>query len=178
MTSIFQICLEYILKVEGGYTDHPLDRGGPTNFGITLQTLADYNGLPSTPVSAIKELTQEQASKIYELKYWNTMRLDRVHSKKVCMILFDQGVIAGPVTAIKMLQEVLNECFQEELEIDGVLGNHTDVAIATANETRLCRKLIQKALRRYVSLCEKNPGQLVFLKGWMNRTFALQEAVV
>lgn len=173
---IFDACLNHVLEREGGFVNHPLDNGGPTNFGITLQTLADYSGLPSLPIEAIKNLTREHAARIYEFKFWNTMKLDRVRSQNLCLILFDQGVNCGPVTAIKMLQEVLNESFSENLLVDGDLGNKTDVAIATAHEARLCRKLIQKAQSRYAALCVKNPAQLVFLGGWLNRTFALQDA--
>jgi len=176
MSAIFEACLSHVLKMEGGYVDHPLDRGGPTKYGITLQALRDYNGLPSIPASVIKDLTLEQASKIYEHRYWNTMRLDRVRSAKLALVLFDQGVNCGPNTAIRMLQEVLNEDFAENLVVDGVLGNRTDVAVATASESKLLRKLIQKAQDRYVSICVKKPDQLVFLAGWLNRTHALQDA--
>jgi len=176
MNPCLEHCLHHIFKIEGGFVDNPADRGGPTKFGITLKTFADYSGLPSLPASAIQNLTAEHAARIYEFKYWNTMKLDRVRSPKVALILFDQGVNGGPKTAIKMLQEVLNESFGESLLVDGELGNKTDVAIATAPDARLCRKLIQKAQARYVSLAVKDASQLVFLKGWLNRTFALQDA--
>ncbi len=176
MNTILEACLRHIFKIEGEYIDHPMDRGGPTKFGITLKTFADYSGLPSLPVSAIQNLTAEHAARIYEFKYWNTMRLDRVRSQKLALILFDQGVNGGPRTAIKMLQEVLNESFGEKLKVDGDLGNKTDAAVAkVADSVRLCRKLIQKAQVRYVNLAIADPSQMVFLKGWLNRTFTLQD---
>ena len=34
--------LETLLGKEGGYTDHPSDRGGPTNWGITEKVARAY----------------------------------------------------------------------------------------------------------------------------------------
>ena len=49
MNAIEQI-LDDILRREGGYVNHPADRGGPTNFGITAQTLGNWRqlGRPTT----------------------------------------------------------------------------------------------------------------------------------
>jgi len=176
MITLFEGCLNHVLKSEGGYVDNPLDHGGPTNFGITIETLSAYRGVACS-AEDVKALTKNEAAKIYELKYWNTMRLDRVRAQKVALILFDLGVNMGPSIAIRMLQETLNESFKEKLTVDGVLGNRTDVAISTAPETALCRKLIQKAQARYAAICVSNPSQLVFLRGWLNRTFALWDAI-
>jgi lysozyme family protein len=33
-----------VLRREGGFVDHPADRGGPTKYGITQRTLGHYLG--------------------------------------------------------------------------------------------------------------------------------------
>lgn len=181
MTPIFQACLSHVLVQEGGYVEHHLDKGGPTKYGITMKTLAAYrriiHGVGVVGPEDVKALSVEEASKIYELLFWQEASLQRIKDQKLAMILFDQVVHAGPMTPIKMLQQVLNENFGEHLIVDGVLGNATEVAIATAHPGRLYRKLIQKAQLRYVEICVFKPDQLGFLKGWMNRTFALQTAI-
>lgn len=48
-----------ILSREGGYVDHPDDRGGPTHWGITLTT-ARANGY----MGDMRNLTRNQALKI------------------------------------------------------------------------------------------------------------------
>lgn len=40
--SRFDICLDEVLRQEGGYVDHPSDPGGATNMGITHKTLARW----------------------------------------------------------------------------------------------------------------------------------------
>ena len=173
----FEFCLEYIFKIEGGFVNHISDRGGATNFGITAKTLADYRGVEKCSQDDVLKITKNDAAKIYELKYWNTMRLDRIRNKKIALILFDHGVNSGPISSIKLLQEVLNDSFGESLLVDGVLGNKTDASISKSDGSRLCRKLIQKIQTRYVAICQKNPEQLVFLMGWLNRTFWLTDVV-
>ena len=43
--SILDAALAHVLEMEGGWTEDPHDPGGPTNFGITLATLATYRGV-------------------------------------------------------------------------------------------------------------------------------------
>ena len=43
--TVFEQCLAVVLDKEGGFTDHPRERGGPTHRGITLATLAQWKGL-------------------------------------------------------------------------------------------------------------------------------------
>lgn len=36
--------IEGIIHKEGGYVNHPNDRGGPTKYGVTQKTLSRYYG--------------------------------------------------------------------------------------------------------------------------------------
>ena len=38
MSDNFDIAIKVVLFNEGGLTDHPYDRGGSTNYGITFNT--------------------------------------------------------------------------------------------------------------------------------------------
>jgi len=172
----FESALVHVLKSEGGYTNHPNDKGGPTNWGITQADYSSFLGRPAT-ADDVKAMTIEEASAIYKKKYWDAMKLERIRDREIALILFDQGVNRGTKTAIKNLQTVLNESFGEKLEVDGVLGNRTDVAIATAPKRTLCRKLLQNAVENYCRICIKNPSQLVFLLGWINRVDKLADEI-
>ncbi len=172
----FEICLEHVLKREGGFVNHPMDTGGPTNFGITADTLARYRGAEVSDKDVF-EMTLKEASKIYENNFWVPMRLDRLRAKRVQLILFDQGVNRGPGPAIKALQETLNIYFAEKLDCDGIIGNATDVAVMTAPESALCRKLLQSFQKKYVEQVLKTPSQIVFLQGWLNRLNSLWDAI-
>jgi len=59
-----------ILRREGGFTDNPADRGGPTNFGITHKTLARYKGRPVTKAE-VKAMPMDLAVEIYLRNYYN-----------------------------------------------------------------------------------------------------------
>ena len=59
--------IDDILRREGGYVDHPLDRGGPTNFGITQITL-DALGVPRS----VRDLTIEEARRITKISISQT----------------------------------------------------------------------------------------------------------
>jgi len=35
-----------LIEREGGFSNHPADKGGPTKYGITQQTLSEWRGVP------------------------------------------------------------------------------------------------------------------------------------
>ncbi|MDU6240386.1 MAG: glycosyl hydrolase 108 family protein, partial [Bradyrhizobium sp.] len=47
----------FIEKWEGGYTNHPADRGGPTNMGITLETLRAWRHNDALTAEDVKQLS-------------------------------------------------------------------------------------------------------------------------
>ena len=61
-----------VIAREGGYVDHPADRGGPTCWGIT-QGVARADGY----AGAMRALPRERAAAIYRRLYWTAPGLDR-----------------------------------------------------------------------------------------------------
>jgi lysozyme family protein len=115
--------LNDVIAKEGGYVNHPADRGGPTNFGITQKTLSKYLQTVVT-AETVKAMDVETARDIYELHYYRTPRIDRLPSG-IQPFLFDCGVNHGPRRAIKFLQEVCNDLGYGPLTVDGVMGPKT-----------------------------------------------------
>ncbi len=58
---------------EGGYVNHPDDKGGPTKWGIT-EKVARSHGYRGD----MRDLTREQALDILEADYWYGPRFDQV----------------------------------------------------------------------------------------------------
>jgi lysozyme family protein len=51
--------IDALIEREGGYVDHPADKGGPTCFGIT-QTVARAQGY----AASMRQLPREEAAAI------------------------------------------------------------------------------------------------------------------
>ena len=65
--------IDALIEREGGYADHPADKGGPTRFGIT-EAVARAHGY----AGAMRELPREEAAAIYTRLYWLRPRFDEV----------------------------------------------------------------------------------------------------
>ncbi len=65
--------LDELIEREGGYVDHPADRGGPTCWGVTEATArtAGWTG-------PMRALPRTLALDIYRRRYWASPGLDRV----------------------------------------------------------------------------------------------------
>jgi len=162
----FDNCVAMILEKEGGYSDHPRDRGGPTNFGITLRTYADYHEMPESDVTAdmIKNLKQDEAKEIYRAKYWTAARCDDL-PPGIDLMVFDFAVNAGVRTSIRILQELAH------VTADGSVGPITLAAVRTCEPKDLIKRFADRRLTYYRSLSNYD----VFGRGWDARTIAVRE---
>jgi lysozyme family protein len=81
------------LQYEGGYTNHPKDPGGPTNWGITIHDARKYWKLDAT-AEDVKTMPKAVAIGIYRTKYWAKMGCD-ARPAGVDFVDFDLGVNSG-----------------------------------------------------------------------------------
>ncbi len=102
MKNNFNDCLNRVLKDEGGYSNHPADPGGPTNYGITLRDYRD-NINPRGTANDVKNMRLADAKQIYRTKYWNALGCDNLASG-VDYTCFDYGVNSGLGRPRKALQ--------------------------------------------------------------------------
>jgi len=100
--SRFRICLDRVLKHEGGFVNHPKDPGGATNFGITQATLADFRKKPVT-VAEVKSMTKDEAGEIYRWRYWSPPLCEAL-PEGVDYMVFDLAVNSGVSRAVKFLR--------------------------------------------------------------------------
>ena len=81
------------LEYEGGYTNHPSDPGGPTNWGITIKDARMY-WKSDAEAADVKAMPKSVAIDIYRQKYWAKMGCDD-RPAGVDFVDFDLGVNSG-----------------------------------------------------------------------------------
>lgn len=154
--------IDGIIQREGGYVDHPDDRGGPTNMGITQATLASWRGREVT-ADDVRNLTESEARKIYRRKYIERPGYDKIIDDRLRECVVDAAVHSGPTRATRWLQQVLGTL------PDGICGHETLEAANTAFADQTIERYLNLRAIYLQELAERKPSQRVFLKGWMNR---------
>lgn len=80
--------IPFIKKSEGGFVNHPLDRGGATNMGVTIKTYRTAYGSKKT-VEDLKHLTEQEWEHIYKHFFWDRCRADEIKSQGVANNMVD-----------------------------------------------------------------------------------------
>lgn len=166
-----------ILRREGGYVNHPADRGGPTKYGVTQATLSRYLGWAATE-QEVQNMDQEIARDIYERNYYYGPRIDKL-PEAIQPFIFDCAVNHGPRRAIKFVQSVCNQAgFTPALSIDGAMGPNTRKAAEQAYNRMgaiFLEALLEERRNFYRVIVDHNPSQKVFLEGWLNRVAEFEQ---
>ena len=165
----FQAALAVVLPFEGGYVDLPLDRGGPTDRGVTQATYDRCRMLQGLQRRDVREMTPDELEAIYYLDYWRPPRCEEL-PPPVGLAVFDCAVHSGVQTAVRLLQEAA------ETVVDGVFGPITLSRVGLVPAHDLVRRCLGLRYSHWLRIVRAHPEQKVFLQGWVNRLRALKAA--
>lgn len=168
--------IDSVIEREGGYVDHPADRGGPTRWGVT-EAVAQRQGYGGD----MRAFPKSDAAAIYRRLYWHAPRFDAVASRAPALAaeLFDSGVNMGTGTATAFLQRALNALNRNgtdfsDLKIDRFIGPATLLALdafltkrGKGGEAVLLRAIEALQGAHYIRLAEARPAQEAFVYGWL-----------
>lgn len=93
MKTSYPESLAFVLQFEGGYSNHPKDPGGPTNYGITIADARKY-WKHSASATDVKNMPLSVAKDIYFQRYWTPVCGDLLPAGlDICT--FDSAVNSG-----------------------------------------------------------------------------------
>lgn len=152
-----------VIRREADYVNDPLDKGGPTRFGITAKTLGNYRNLGRfATADEVRNMPESVARAIYFDLYVQQPGFDTL-PEWVLPIVVDDGVLSGQKTAAQTLQRVVG------VAADGVIGPVTRRAVEKADPRRTLKRIVVERILRYVHIVLATPSQARFIEGWIVR---------
>ena len=166
--------LDDLIEREGGFVDHPADRGGATCYGVT-EAVARAHGYRG----AMRHFPRDEALSIYRRLYWLRPRFDQIarRAPRIAAELFDTGVNMGPAVAATFLQRALTALNRNGKDYPDLVPDGTMTLFALdaflaergkeRGETVLLLALEALQGERYLRLAERRPANEAFLYGWL-----------
>lgn len=162
--------LVFTLKWEGGFFNHPLDPGGPTNFGIIQSRYDQYRNSKKLPRRSVRDITVAEYTEIYDVYYWEPVRAKWLDGT-LGLALFDTAVNMGVGGAIRRLQMSL------EVPLTGKWTQAISDVIHESDQLEVALNICKLRIAKRYDRIRERPDQKVFLKGWLNRDNDLMRKV-
>lgn len=174
MNLLFEDILIDLLKREGGFVNDPADRGGATNFGVTIGTLKRHNidmdGDGDVDIDDVKLLDFATVKKLYREQYWEPAKVERLPGE-YWPIYFDMVVNHGQANAVRILQRAANST-GEYLLVDGIIGPKTINAVRGVPISRI----VAERVLFFAAIVHSDKTQRRFWFGWFNRSLEFLES--
>ena len=162
----FGPAFERMIHDEGGFqlTNIPGDRGGQTYAGIARNANPNWPGWALVDRQEMGGQLTPMVREFYRVNYWDRIRGDEIADQQIAETIFNFGVNAGVVLAIKLAQVVAGAV------PDGGIGPKTIELLNRCTTKGFMASYAIAKIQRYANICNKDRSQSKFLLGWINRT--------
>lgn len=177
--SIFNEAMKLVAKHEGGWSNDPTDKGGATNYGISLRFLknlpkfiGDINNDGVVDIQDIRDMTPEAAKELYHSQFWVPLNVENLRHPWVQIKAFDMAVNMGVKRAATLLQRGFNDASPLfHLKADGAIGPKSIDAMNGINGENLLKRFQERCVGFYEAIVRNDASQSKYIKGWKNRVF-------
>lgn len=148
---------------EGGWSNHPNDKGGATMRGVTYTTFCAFRkakGLPKPSLLDLKNISDKEWDAVLRWHTWDKLRLDEIRSEWVAFLIADCCWMSG-AGYIKRIQKLCG------LKDDGIVGPVTLNKLNGLDQQSLFNTLWNQRRAFYMGIGKGTNS--VFLKGWLRR---------
>lgn len=162
---VFESAFTVLMEFEGYMSDDLADAGGLTKFGISQKSYPDLD---------IASLTMADAKAIYESDYFRRSHAHTLPPLLACNV-FDTAVNMGTGRAVRFLQRAIGTT------ADGIFGSGSrrqlESALTHQGEENVVLDLLSYRAVFYAKLAARKTTQSKYLRGWMRRTYRLQQYI-
>lgn len=155
MKNYFPQIFDYLLNIEGIYSDDPDDSGGETKYGVSRATF---------PEEDIKNLTKERAMYLYRKHYWERYKCNQVDSPILAAEIFVALVNVSAFRVIRYLQIACNE-LGANLQVDGIIGPATLDFINSFKHPKAIVSSLEGEMDKHYKAQDKKK----YISGWLIR---------
>ena len=173
-SSGFKNAVNYILEVEGGYSDYNPSTGDPrTNLGIIQSEYDKYRTSKGLPAQSVRNISQDEAEEIYFVNYWAPTGCEQIYKylPKTAIAIFDFAVNSGLGGASSLLANALD--IPKGRFDNSMINSIIQIGTEIGDET-LFRNLIARRRINYKEIIKRKPKKALYGPGWNNRLDKLE----
>ncbi len=162
---LFETALSFTLYFEGGFSNHPADKGGRTYKGILQSVYNAYRRRRGLPPLDVTQMSDAELMEIYQ-GYWDNSRSATMHPA-LAVVMFDTAVNFGIHNSVTFLQQALG------LPQTGVFDVKTKEALAEGNNRNTALQMINERIIYRYKRVQEDASQMAFFHGWLARDYSL-----
>ncbi len=162
---LFETALSFTLYFEGGFSNHPADKGGRTYKGILQTEYNAYRRRRGLPPLDVTQMSDAELMEIYQ-GYWDNSKSATMHPA-LAVVMFDTAVNFGINNSVTFLQQALG------LPQTGVFDAKTKEALAEGNNRNTALQMINERIIYRYKRVQEDASQMAFFHGWLARDYSL-----